>query len=477
MNLHEGKFTISYADRSTAPLTVEKDGLVLGRLQTCDVVLSHRSVSRVHAGINRIESEYLLINLSVSNALTLNGRLLAAEEADVLADGDIIQIGPFTITVARLEDELELTILHQFTGSLQNTSSKLPQLNQIMSGRRNQEVAGVLKVFWEKRTREKEDWGTRLRPREKPQPGKALINWKPTGDLRGTWRFGLFFWAFLIVGAIAVVAFYRYPQTFASQPLSDPHTRKINTSAVAVRSNENSCTTCHTGGREPLENACIKCHQAEQFHPSNTRAHEAAGITCTVCHKEHQGADFQLREAAIQGCAQCHNDANQQLYNGKAVSTAHNGTFGRPVENGKWIWNGLYTEIAAAIPAVNSTASTDETEQMRLSRQFHVIHLYRLKPFAGMRTDASNRVSCSSCHNSFDPVDRETPYQTCAGCHNLAADPKTNTNPPYSGQANCVSCHVQHPYSQNRWSEFLTDDALSLRQQVIKAQIERFREQ
>ena len=110
MKLQNGKFTIAYIADSAAPVTLEKDALVVGRLQSCDVVLNHRAVSRIHAGINRVETEYFLINLSTSNSLTLNGKLLSAEEADVLADGDIIQIGPFTITVARHSNELELTV-------------------------------------------------------------------------------------------------------------------------------------------------------------------------------------------------------------------------------------------------------------------------------------------------------------------------------------------------------------------------------
>lgn len=474
MKLQTGTFTISYPERSTAPVSVEKDALVIGRIQSNDIVLNHSSVSRVHAGINRVESEYLLINLSTANSLTLNGKLLAAEEVDVLADGDTIQIGPFTITLARHDNELELSVLHQFTGDLKNTSRKLPSLSELIPDRGNKEVADVLKVFWEKRTRDKEDWGTRLRPAEKPLPGKALINWKPTRDLQRPWRFGLFIWAFLVVGVLAVVAFYKYPQTYVSKPLSNPHIKSIDNKFIANRGNENSCTTCHSS-TEPMENACITCHQAEQFHPSNTNAHQSAGVTCTICHLEHQGENFPMRAAAIQGCAECHSDSNKQTYNGKSVQTAHNGTFGLPVKDGKWIWNGLYSEISESMPTVNASGTKDETEQMRLSRQFHSIHLYRLKPAEGMKTDADNRVSCSTCHKSFDPIDRKTPYETCATCHNgLTATNNLVVIKP--DQANCVSCHVQHAYSQNRWRDYLTEEAHNVRQKVIEKQIQRLRE-
>ncbi len=475
MKLQNGKFTIAYVDNSAAPVTVEKDALVLGRLQSCDVVLNHRAVSRVHAGINRVEAEYFLINLSTSNSLTLNGKLLDSEEADVLADGDIIQIGPFTITVARHENELKLTVFHQFTADIANSTRKLPPLSQIIAERSNAEVADVLKVFWEKRSRDKDDWGTRLRPIGKPQPGKALINWKPTKDLQRPWRFGLFVWAFLIFGGLAVFAFYEFPQTYVSKPLSSPHVKSIDSHAIANRANENSCLSCHMTN-EPMENACIKCHQAEQFHPSNTLAHEQAGITCTVCHLEHQGENYQPRIAAIQGCAQCHNDNNKQLYNGKAVSTAHNGTFGFPAKNGEWIWDGLYTELAEAMPTVNTLKVREESKQMQRSRQFHAMHLYRLTPAEGMATDKSNRVSCSSCHKSFNPIDRETPYQTCGKCHNGFTDYKTGEILLKPDEANCLSCHVQHPYEYNRWSDFLTEEAREVRKRVIDVQINRMNE-
>ncbi len=476
MKLETGKFTIHYTDQSSAPLTLEKDALVVGRLRSCDVVLNHRAVSRIHAGINRVETEYFLINLSTSNSLTLNGKLLVAEEADVLADGDIIQIGPFTLSVARLKKELKLEVLHQFTGDLDYSSHKLPPIGEIVKDRSNKEVAGVLKVFWEKRTREKEDGGTRLRPTEKPQPGKARINWKPTKDLQRPWRFGLFIWVFLIFGALAVWAFYRYPETYVSKPLSSPHIKQINSKEIAVRANANSCTTCHTPN-EPMENSCVSCHQAEQFHPSNTKAHEQAGVTCTTCHLEHQGENYEPGIAAIQGCAECHSDSNKQLYKGIAVQTAHGGTFGRPMEDGKWIWKGVYKEIAETMPTVRATRFKDETEAMRLSRQFHAIHLYRLKPSEGMKTDASKRISCSSCHNSFDPVDRKTPYQTCAACHNGLKGREEDSGRIILSetQANCVSCHVQHPFSENRWSDFLTDEERLLRQKVIEQQIDRLK--
>src|SRR5439155_25641297 len=134
-------------------------------------------------------------------------------------------------------------------------------------------------------------------------------------------------------------------------------------------------------------NSCIRCHQAGEFHPSNTKSHEQAGITCTVCHKEHQGADFQITATAIQSCAQCHNDNNPKTYNGKGVHTAHGGSYGYPVVDGVWKWKGLFREDAEAIPEINNAATGDKDEQANLSRQFHTIHVYRHKAPEGMKGD------------------------------------------------------------------------------------------
>ena len=113
MSEKKGKFTISYADLLIDTKSVERDSIYIGRLDTCDVFLDHKTVSRIHVGINFQDKNYNLVNLSTSNVLTLNGRRLKSKQSDVMADGDTIQIGPFTIRVARLGDELLLVVEEQ----------------------------------------------------------------------------------------------------------------------------------------------------------------------------------------------------------------------------------------------------------------------------------------------------------------------------------------------------------------------------
>jgi predicted CXXCH cytochrome family protein len=251
---------------------------------------------------------------------------------------------------------------------------------------------------------------------------------------------------------------------------------KIDSSPIAAASNGNSCTTCHMTD-QPIENACIKCHTAEQFHVSNTKAHEQAGITCTACHKEHQGPDNQLVTSASASCSTCHNDTNKNSYNGKTVRTAHGGSYGYPVENGVWKWKGVYREVAELIPEINSPATGDKDEQARLSRHFHSVHVARLAVPPGMTGDKFGLVSCSTCHKTFTPIDRVTPRQTCAACHTAGEGSSVRDARFASGQVNCISCHVQHPYSGTRWSEFLSDESLKRRNEAIAAQITKLNQQ
>ena len=218
------------------------------------------------------------------------------------------------------------------------------------------------------------------------------------------------------IGADGAVAFSRSsaqgmskltPDAYAGAPLAGPHAKIIENSTIAARSNGNSCTTCHTP-TQPVENACIQCHQAEQFHASNTKAHEEAGVTCVSCHKEHLGADFDMKASAIQSCAECHNDANKRTFNGKTVRTAHNGSYGYPVENGEWKWQGVYREVAAAIPEITGSATADANEQGTRNRQLHSVHVARLlAPNSTGRVATENRTATpkTNAPRVMNPVD------------------------------------------------------------------------
>src|SRR5882672_12912911 len=97
--VRETTFIIAREDRAVDPKTVVSDGLRIGRLPDSEVWLNHPTISRLHAGINRIEGYFYLINLSASSATTLNGRAIPFNEAEALTNGDEIQIGPFFLKI------------------------------------------------------------------------------------------------------------------------------------------------------------------------------------------------------------------------------------------------------------------------------------------------------------------------------------------------------------------------------------------
>ena len=162
----------------------------------------------------------------------------------------------------------------------------------------------------------------------------------------------------------------------------------------------------------------------------------AAGVGCSTCHSEHRGRDFRPAVASLSAdfqpekvrrentCTGCHNDANKKLYNGRHVSTPHGGTFGYPVANGQWEWDGLSAtalrekpegvrQLLAAFPVTN--------ENERRNAQFHALHLHRVRAVGGLKANEAGELTCSSCHTRWGAsLDRETPKQTCAGCHSDA---------------------------------------------------------
>src|SRR5918992_4883110 len=84
-------------DLTIDPVTVITDGLLIGRLPQCEVLLNHPSVSRVQAGIKQIENDYYLFPLRPKNPVLLNGKPVVENEA--LAPGDIIDVGPFRLGI------------------------------------------------------------------------------------------------------------------------------------------------------------------------------------------------------------------------------------------------------------------------------------------------------------------------------------------------------------------------------------------
>lgn len=444
------QFVIIRDDLPIDPVTVISDGLLIGRLPQCEVLLNHPSVSRVQAGIKQIDDDYYLFALRPRNPVLLNGR--PVEENEALAPGDIIEVGPFHLEIDAADGALtirvELSIgMKPSEIDVSDPGVTTDQLIMAPDAKKSRPspVAGTkaLDIFWDKRMREvgKMFRPSPLYPKGGRRSGKTQFNWMPTTDLMSRWPVAFFTWALLVVGLLSVAAAYWYTSAFAPAPLSKAHaaTQLNLVPAIATTPNSGSCTTCHSLTGQ-MEQRCASCHNTEAFVATMIKPHEAAGVGCVDCHAEHRGAEFSATQGALASCTACHNDSNQKLYNGRKVGTPHGGTFGYPVVNGAWSAKSISDEYWDLRQLGTMRQPTDTDEKWR-SNQFHALHDQRVRVAPGMKGNSEGRLSCSSCHTSFAPdVDRTTPRTTCAACH------------VENGQPNCTSCHVQHIQDARRWS-------------------------
>lgn len=467
----ENKFVIIREDLVQDPLTIVGDSLLIGRLLDCELLLNHPAVSRVQAGIKVADGNYYLFSLRPSNPVKLNGR--AVEENEALAAGDILEVGPFILQIDEADHELVIKVSLEIGRQVEALDSSSPEVStakllpavtpaegkKAPAKPRAAPLPGdkALDIFWDKRIREagKMVRPSPLFPKSQRRTGKTQFNWRPTSDLLSRWPVSIFSWGAIAVGLLSLAAAYWYASAYSPAPVSYAHVKaKLDMiPPIAARANSDSCTGCHslTGN---MEKNCSSCHTAEGFVPTVIPAHAAAGIGCVSCHAEHRGADFKAAEAAATGCASCHNDANQTTYNGHKVSTPHGGTFGYPARNQHWIWMGLDADEWALKKIAVTRLPTDSDEAWH-SKQFHSLHVQRVRIVPGINGNADGQLSCSSCHKTFNPIDRETPRTTCGKCHNGSNESATNRIVIAQDKPNCISCHVQHIKDARQWGSAL----------------------
>ncbi len=462
-------FIIIREDQELDPTILVSEGLQIGRAPGSDLLLNHPTVSRWHAGIKEIEGRFYLFNLNPANSTTLNGRLVALEEAAALASADIVRIGPFSLRMERKDKALEITVRQQIGISIGEAESREELSRSPVSAElvpKPSEITHALDLFWGKRTRSKAARQSPLHPRQPPRLGKIRFNWTPTRDLVRPWPFSIFIWSTIVLGGLSVAAAIWYTTAYSPMALSDVHdrTQLHQNPAIAVQPNAAACTTCHSL-KSGMESRCANCHETEIFTATVSTAHKDVAIGCLQCHGEHRGNSFRPMHAALDSCLGCHNDQNIRTYNGKNVHTPHGGTLGYPVVNGEWKWKGLDPKELEKRPELVALHLPADSERQWRSKQFHALHLYRVRAtggISGVKSEGTGEVevlSCSSCHRSFNPIDRESPKQTCQECHSGLVDESGQTLIA-AGAPNCISCHVQHPDDKRHWRPELLVDAV-----------------
>ncbi len=476
-------FLIIRKDLNIDPVEIESEGLTIGRLAGNDLALNHPTVSRTHAGIKEINGDYWIFNLSEANGTLLNGELI---EQTPLADGDLIQIGPFFLYPKyfskglQIEVEMSVKPMPIEASSISQVQipieerrtarldlSQLAQLQRdkatprgtrrlsgtgMLTGRLNPGDAQSLKVFWDKRRREagKLSTDSPLKPTGKQRLGKAQFNWYPTRDLQRSWPGSLFLWGASIVTVLAVSATFAFKDVYSPGPLSNPHVRgDLSISPVIAKAtNSSSCTTCHSI-KASMNRNCASCHTTTAFHSEVSEKHMKVGLSCTVCHSEHHGRDFRPALVANVACTGCHRDGSGFIspISGQPLKTPHGGTFGYPFIDGQWNWKGVSQVEWERKDLPGSTS------QFNLKEQFHLIHV------GGRQQGRSN---CTDCHSAgFVGAElRIGVREACSNCHGtratLAELQASNARLAFSERAKnlmgmtqasgplCVSCHSQH---------------------------------
>jgi len=250
----EATFIIIREDLQVDPVTIVAEGLLVGRLPTCELLLNHPSVSRLHAGVTNADSDYFIRNLRPGNPIMLNGARL--DEYQALADGDVIGIGPFAINIHFAQGNLVLKVSLQIAatagdavtrreasglwdlpttvnlelpstppeGAAPETAHKKPAPRKAKPAASSSKA---LDVFWDKRI-------TAATKTIKPSPlfpltgrpsGKSQSVWTPTTDLRRRWPASLILWGGIPIALLSIAGAFFYASAFSPAPISDSHTR------------------------------------------------------------------------------------------------------------------------------------------------------------------------------------------------------------------------------------------------------------
>ncbi len=94
------RFLIEEEGRPTRAYRLLTDAIIIGRIDTADLVLPDQDVSRKHALVERADGGWLLSDNGSANGTMVNG---ATVEQHRLADGDVLILGKFTLTF-RMDD-------------------------------------------------------------------------------------------------------------------------------------------------------------------------------------------------------------------------------------------------------------------------------------------------------------------------------------------------------------------------------------
>lgn len=409
------------SDRFVDDVLISKQELTIGQRLGNDLVLNDPAVAPVHAIIVEKDGALWLLDTLDSHATLRNG-ITVAEEA--LADGDVIQIGPYSLLIDRAQHEVVISVERKLTvfplktpiGGAGGALVRRPATRPPGSTDRAQREA--LEIFWQKRKREagKIALNTPLCPSGIYGIGKARFNWRPTLDLESVNRRAYLKITIVAVALVSIVVLFVWRDVFSPAPLSTAHASAAIPLKGTARAAISSCSDCH----QPfvvMQRNCTACHDVPVrpgvslgFDPSPSKKHGASNIGCMDCHGEHNGADFHPKDVNNESCKSCHNDRDK--FRGRILGTPHKAPDGAPT--------------VGYIRVNDSAKWKDQVGPAAISR-FHIDH-----PYADTK--------CGYCHKGvFGTIEwREAPKDACQACHGVSFEAAEPIGP------NCTTCHRQH---------------------------------
>ncbi len=89
---------------------ISTDEFLIGREESCDLVLSDTEVSRKHARIFKFKNKFFIEDLDSTNGTFLNGRDITKPQA--LSDGDLVTIGEKNVFEYSFEEQIAAGTAH-----------------------------------------------------------------------------------------------------------------------------------------------------------------------------------------------------------------------------------------------------------------------------------------------------------------------------------------------------------------------------
>jgi predicted component of type VI protein secretion system len=96
------RFIVTMGREKVDTLNLAQDRILIGRTSKADVFLDNPMVSRRHAEVRRIGTEYMIVNLAGKNGVFVNGKWV---DTSPLRNGDTIDVGKYSIRFEYPKDE------------------------------------------------------------------------------------------------------------------------------------------------------------------------------------------------------------------------------------------------------------------------------------------------------------------------------------------------------------------------------------